>query len=135
MHRPSLTITTHDARRLEALLQEASSRDAPMAALLEQELSRATLVEAQDVGPDVVTMHSRVLCKDERSAQLHEVELVYPHEADVDQGRISILAPVGTALLGLAVGDGIEWPVPGGGTTRVHVMAVTYQPEASRRLD
>jgi regulator of nucleoside diphosphate kinase len=135
MDRPSLTVTTHDARRLEALLQVASVRSAPMAALLEQELSRATLVAPQDVPPHVVTMHSRVVCKDEASGGLHEVELVYPHEADADRGRLSILAPVGTALLGLAVGDAIDWPVPGGRVTRVRVMAVPFQPEAIRRLD
>jgi regulator of nucleoside diphosphate kinase len=135
MDRPSLTVTTHDARRLEALLQGAAGRDAPMAPLLEQELSRATLVAPQDVPPYVVTMHSRVVCKDESSGEQHVVELVYPHEADADRGRVSILAPVGTALLGLAVGDAIDWPVPGGRMTRVRVMAVPFQPEATRRLD
>ena len=135
MDRPNLTVTTHDAHRLEELLQGASGRSAPMASLLEQELSRATLVEPQDVPADIVTMHSRVVCKDESSGEQHEIELVYPHEADSDRGRISVLAPVGTALLGLAVGNAIEWPVPGGRTTRVRVMAVPYQPEAARRAD
>jgi regulator of nucleoside diphosphate kinase len=135
MDRPNLTLTTHDARRLEALLQGAAGRRAAMAPMLEQELSRATLVDPQDVPPCIVTMHSRVVCKDEGSGEQHEVELVYPHEADAGRGRVSILAPVGTALLGLAVGDAIDWPVPGGRTTRVRVMAVPYQPEATRRLD
>lgn len=135
MDRPTLTVTTHDARRLEALLQGATVRGAPMACLLEQELSRATIVAPQDVPPSVVTMHSRVICKDESSGEQHDVELVYPHEADAGQGRISVLAPLGTALLGLAVGDAIDWPVPGGRTTRVRVVAVPHQPEATRRLD
>ena len=135
MHRPSLTVTTHDARRLEALLQGATVRGAPMASLLEQELSRATLVAPQDVPPYIVTMHSRVVCRDEDSGEQREVELVYPQEADADLGRVSILAPVGTALLGLAVGDAIDWPVPGGRTARVRVMSVPYQPEATHLLD
>lgn len=135
MDRPSLTVTTHDARRLEALLQGAAVRGAPMAGLLERELSRAVLVAPRDVPPYIVTMHSRVVCKDEGSGAQHEVELVYPHEADVDRGRISILAPVGTALLGLAVGDAIDWPVPGGRTTRMRVVAIAFQPESTQRLD
>lgn len=135
MDRPNLTVTTHDALRLEALLQGATGRNAPMASLLEQELSRATLVEPQDVPADIVTMHSRVLCRDESSGEQHEIELVYPQEADSDRGRISILAPVGAALLGLSVGDAIDWPVPGGRMTRVHVVAVPFQPEARQRLD
>ena len=135
MDRPNLTVTTHDVRRLEALLQGETGRGAPMAALLEQELARATLVEPQDVPAGTVTMHSRVVCQEEGSGEQHEIELVYPHEADADLGRISILAPVGTALLGLAVGDAIDWPVPGGRTTRMRVMAVPYQPEAASLLD
>ena len=135
MFRPNLTVSTHDARRLEALLQGETGRGAPMAGLLEQELARATLVEPTQVPADVVTMHSRVVCADDTSGERHEVELEYPHEADADLGRISILAPVGTALLGLAVGDAIDWPVPGGRTTRVRVMAVPYQPEATHLLD
>jgi regulator of nucleoside diphosphate kinase len=135
MIRPNLTVTTHDARRLEALLQGEAGRGAPMASLLEQELARATLVDPTQIPADVVTMHSRVECQDETSGERHEVELVYPHEADADLGRVSILAPVGTALLGLAVGDAIDWPMPGGRMTRVRVMAVSYQPEMTRRLD
>ena len=135
MDRPNLTVTTHDARRLEALLQGATARSTPMASLLEEELSRAVLVEPQDVPPDIVTMHSRVVCRDEGSGEQREIELVYPHEADAARDRISILAPVGTALLGLAVGSSIEWPVPGGRTTRMRVMAVPYQPKATKRLD
>jgi len=132
MERPALTVTTDDARRLEAVLQGAASAS-PMAALLEEELLRATLVAPGDVAPDVVTMNSRVLCRDEDSGEQHELELVYPHEADAERQRVSVLAPVGAALLGLAAGSAIEWPLPGGRTTRVRVLAVTHQPEAALR--
>jgi regulator of nucleoside diphosphate kinase len=135
MIRPNLTVSTHDARRLEALLQGETGRDAPMASLLEQELARATLVEPTQVPVNVVTMHSRVVCRDESSGERHEVELVYPGEADAGLGRISVFAPLGAALLGLTVGDAIDWPIPGGRTTRVRVIAVPYQPEAMHLVD
>ena len=134
MNRPSLMLTTHDARRLEALLESPTGRTSPMSSLLEQELARAQLVEAQDIAADIVTMNSRVVCEDEITGERHVLEVVYPHEADADQGRVSVLAPVGAALLGLAAGNVIEWPVPGGRTTRVRVIAVPYQPEAARRV-
>jgi regulator of nucleoside diphosphate kinase len=133
MNRPSLMLTTQDARRLDALLLGATGRASPMSPLLEQELARAQLVEAEDIAADVVTMNSRVVCQDETTGERHEIELVYPHEADADRGRVSVLAPVGAALLGLTAGNVIEWPVPGGRTTRVRVIAVPYQPEAARR--
>ena len=116
-----------------ALLQSAAGMASPMAPLLEQELSRARWVDAEAIAPDVVTMNSRVVCEDESSGERHELELVYPHEADVDRRRVSVLAPVGAALLGLAVGSSIEWPLPGGRTTRVRVLAVPFQPEAAQR--
>lgn len=133
MHRPDLMLTAQDARRLEALLQGAAGRASPMAPLLESELARAQVVDDADIAADVVTMNSRVVCVDESSGEQHEIELVYPHEADAETGRVSVLAPVGAALLGLSAGSVIEWPVPGGRTTRVRVVAVPYQPESARR--
>lgn len=132
MERPNLTVTTQDARRLEALLRSPEASNSPAAGLLEQELSRATLVDSGHIYADVVTMNSRVVCLDEESGVRHEVELVYPHEADAARGRVSVLAPVGAALLGLSVGSAIEWPVPGGRTTRFLVLSVLFQPEAAR---
>jgi regulator of nucleoside diphosphate kinase len=133
MDRPGLVVTTDDARRLDALLQGSTGSASPMAALLEEELARASVVAPGDIAADVVTMHSRVVCRDELSGDQHEIELVYPHEADADRGRVSVLAPVGAALLGLAVGSAIDWPMPGGRRARVRVVAVPYQPEAARR--
>jgi len=131
--RPALVITTRDARRLEALLESPAGRASPTTPLLEEELTRAQLVEAEDVSPDVVTMNSRVMCTDLVSGEQHEFELVYPHEADADQGRISVLAPIGAALLGLTVGSSIAWPVPGGRMAHVRVTAVMSQPVAAIR--
>ncbi len=132
MERPSLMMTTQDARRLEALIASPRGISSPMSALLEQELARAELVEADRISPDVVTMNSRVICKDEISGEQHEIELVYPHEADPSKGRVSVLAPVGAALLGMIVGNTIDWPIPGGRTTRLRVLAVLFQPESAQ---
>ena len=76
-------------------------------------------------------MHSRVECEEELSGEHHTLTLVYPNEANVDSGRISILAPVGSALLGLSQGQSIDWTAPDGRPLRLHVTAVHYQPEAS----
>lgn len=133
MERPDLVVTVDDARRLDALLGSATGQASPTAPLLDEELARARLVAADQIGPDIVTMNSLVICRNELSGEQHEIELVYPHEADAGLGRVSVLAPVGAALLGLAVGSSIEWPLPGGRSTRVRVVAVLYQPEAARR--
>lgn len=133
MERPSLKMTTQDARRLEALIASPPGLSSPMSALLEQELARAEWVDADQIPPDVVTMNSRVACKDEISGEQHEIELVYPHEADSQRGRVSVLAPVGAALLGMTVGSTIDWPIPGGRMTRLRVLAVLAQPEAAQR--
>ena len=79
--------------------------------------------------PTVVTMNSTVRFEVESSAEEFRLTLVYPRDVDASGEKISILAPVGAALLGLAQGDSIEWPKPGGGTLRVRIKEVTYQPE------
>ena len=127
MERPSLMMTTQDARRLEALIASPLGISSPMSALLEQELARAELVEADRISPDVVTMNSRVICKDEISGEQHEIELVYPDEADPAQGKISVLTPVGSALLGLRVGQEIPWDFPDGSVHRLKVASVTQK--------
>jgi regulator of nucleoside diphosphate kinase len=75
-------------------------------------------------------MNSRVVFEDEQTGERREVTLVYPREADIDAGKISILVPVGSALLGLRVGQSIDWTLPGGQKRRYRVIAVPYQPEA-----
>ena len=132
MDRPDLIVTTHNVRRLEDLLQSPELQDSPMAQLLEQELASARVVEDDRIPADVVTMNSRVVCQDEDSGARHELELVYPHESDLERHRVSVLAPVGAALLGLAVGNTIAWPMPGGRTARVRVVSLPFQPEAAK---
>jgi regulator of nucleoside diphosphate kinase len=129
--RPNIILSTTDAERLERLLDSVDEADFPGKADLEAELSRAIVVEAKDIPPKVVTMRSTVKFRIESSSEERCLTLVYPSDVD-DSGRtISILAPVGSALLGLSEGDEIDWPKPGGGTLRVRIEEVTYQPERS----
>lgn len=128
---PSLLVSTHDARRLEALLARAAS---PATEALENELLRAELVEPFDMPCDVVTMNSQLVCTDDAGHE-HHVRLVYPQDADASEHKVSVLAPLGSALLGLRVGSAIARPLPNGRTTMVRVTKVTYQPEAHGQLD
>jgi regulator of nucleoside diphosphate kinase len=93
------------------------------------------IVDRAELPADVVSMSSRVTFVDECSGQRREVTLVYPARAHPAAGRLSVLAPLGAALLGLSVGQTIEWPLPGGRTARVRIEAVHYQPEAAGDLD
>jgi regulator of nucleoside diphosphate kinase len=83
---------------------------------------------------DVVTMNSRVRIKDLNSGEEMTLTLVFPAEANFDQGRVSIMAPIGTALIGCRAGDTVEWEVPSG-TRKFKIEAVIYQPEAAGDYD
>ena len=95
---------------------------------LSDELDRAIVVPLERMPADVVTMHSRCIYIDESTGTAREVELVYPEEADPELGKISVLAPIGSALLGLAVGQSIDWELPGGRIHRITVKCVLSQP-------
>jgi regulator of nucleoside diphosphate kinase len=127
--RPNIILSTTDAERLERLLDSVDEADFPGKADLESELSRAIVVDAKDIPPKVVTMRSTVRFRIESSSEERCLTLVYPSDVDESGRTISILAPVGSALLGLSEGDEIDWPKPGGGTLRVRIEEVTYQPE------
>jgi len=95
---------------------------------LHAELTRATVVNAEELPPDVVTMRSRVLIMLENEEK--EITLVYPNEANRSTGKISILSPIGTAIIGYRAGDVINWLTPGG-LKHIKIKTVLYQPEAS----
>ncbi|HET9532199.1 MAG TPA: nucleoside diphosphate kinase regulator [Blastocatellia bacterium] len=97
---------------------------------LQDELERAEVVAPNDIPRDVVTMRSTVRLKDLDSDKEMVYSLVFPSEADIDEGKISVLAPVGTAMIGHKVGNVIEWEVPSG-LRRLKVEEILYQPEAS----
>lgn len=126
-------MTNNDMKRLKALITDAMEKDPATRdnlRQLEDELNQAEICEQQDIPKDVITMNSKVHLRDLTSNEDLIYTLVYPAHANLELGRISVLAPVGTAMIGYRVGDVIEWPVPGG-VRRLEVKDVLYQPEAS----
>ena len=129
--KPPITISTLDAARLERMLDSLGSNQFPDNDDLQTELDRANIVEPQKIPPDVVTMNSTVTFRIESSDKEFSLTLVYPNDVDDSTRKISVLAPVGSALLGLREGDEISWPKPGGGLLLVRILKVMYQPERS----
>lgn len=113
----TILVTDRDFWRLSALVRASAAdytRDQEHIDRLEGELGRSVPVATAEVPTDVVTMHSRVTVRDLDAGTSRTYTLVFPREADLSSGRLSVLAPLGTALLGYRVGDEIEWPMPGG---------------------
>lgn len=129
--RSPIYITHEDMKKLRALLSSASipERDQECIAELEEELDRAIIVESKDIPRQVITMNSKFCLRNLENDKLHVLTLVYPHEADISKGKLSILAPVGVAVIGYRVCDIIEWDVPKG-TIRLRVESIIFQPEA-----
>lgn len=94
---------------------------------LAEELDRAIVVEMEQVPMDVVTMHTRCTYIDQGIGTQREIELVFPDEADPAMGKISVLTPVGSALIGLRVGQEIAWEFPDGSMRRLKVASVTQR--------
>ena len=130
MNTPSIVITQLDADRLDKLLGNLSEQQFPGKERLEAELVRATIVDSKDVPPNIVTMNSVVIFSTGDGKEF-SLKLVYPKDADGSADKVSILAPIGSALLGLTEGDSISWPVHGGTTTNVQIIRVAEQPERS----
>jgi regulator of nucleoside diphosphate kinase len=127
--RPAITLSSLDAARLESMLDSLASKQIPNLEDLRAELDRAQVVKPEEMPGDVVTMNSTVVFRMESSNTEFSLTLVYPRDLGDGTGKISILAPVGSALLGLREGDEISWPKPGGGLLKVRILKVTYQPE------
>lgn len=125
-----ITINEQDWLRLEKMLSQVPL--SPYREWLETELDRAQVVPATAVKPGLVTMNSTVRYRDESTGKEKEVTLVYPDEADMQSGKVSVLAPVGAALIGLSVGQVIEWKMPDGRNKTLRVCEVLYQPENSK---
>ena len=130
-------ITSQDKDRLEDVLAEVAVSDSrkrgDLNALLE-ELQRAVIVDPQEVPNDVITMNSRADLLDLESGETLTFTLVFPMDANVEEGRISVLAPIGAGMLGYRVDDEFEWNVPAG-VRRMRVTRVDYQPEAAGDFD
>ena len=127
--RPQIVLTSQDLERLETLLESLPPSSVPGSAELLAELERAEIVEPEQIPPSVVTMNSTVRFSMDSSGAEFCLTLVYPKDVDGTGEKISVLAPVGSALLGLSTGDEIEWPKPGGGTIKVRIKEIVYQPE------
>jgi regulator of nucleoside diphosphate kinase len=136
MKRP-ICITSQDKQRLEDLLAEVAVSNprarGDLNALVE-ELHRASIVDPKDVPADVITMNSRAEMLDLDSGEAGSFTLVFPAEANVEEEKISVLAPIGAGMLGYRVNDEFEWNVPGG-TRRMRVARIHYQPEAAGNFD
>lgn len=128
---PPITVNRLDLDRIETLLNSPRWQGQPMARALETELARAVVREPAQITPDVVTMNSTVECVEELSGQQHTLTLCYPADADGAQGKVSVMAPVGAALLGLSVGQSIDWQGPDRRPLRLRVARIPYQPEAA----
>jgi len=126
-------MTGYDKDRLTKLIediQDSDSQDKNYLTALQEELDHAKVVSSSDIPKDVITMNSQV-CLVDQSTQKEEVfTLVFPQDADISQGRISVLAPIGTAMLGYRVGQVFQWKVPVGERT-LKVKEILYQPEAA----
>jgi len=129
----NIHITKPDYERLMKLIEIAREREGDANReyidTLEEELDRAEVVQQKDIPEDVITMRSKVRLKDLDTGEEMIYRLVFPTEANYDEGRISILAPIGTAMLGYRRDDVIEWQVPSG-VRRLRVEEVLYQPES-----
>jgi regulator of nucleoside diphosphate kinase len=123
-----LYVTEPDMERLQALMEIRSESDARYLATLEDELSHARVVSPEKVPKDVITMNSTVRLKDLDTGEEKIYTLVFPGDIKAIPGAVSVLAPIGTALIGYRAGDVIEWDVPAG-TRRLKVLEVMYQPE------
>lgn len=129
----TIQVTSFDMNRLFAMIEQLRRNGSPETAnleKLEEELARSNEVEASDLPADVVSMNSRVMLQEMASGQEMTCSLVFPTQANVSENRISILAPLGTAILGYRVGDAIEWPTPGG-MRQYKILELPYQPEAA----
>ncbi len=132
-----IVITQFDHDRLSRLLDRVRRQELvpPAAAVaLEEELERATVVAPQEIPPNVVTMNSEVRVVDLDTGQSMRLAVVFPAASAPGAGKVSVLAPLGLALLGVRAGEEIAWEMPGG-VRRLRVEQIVYQPEAAGRFD
>ena len=133
MEKRTICINAFDRKRLIKLIEDSSNYNNPdkiHLKELEKELNRGKIVEPKDIPKDVITMNSMVHFKDLDSGEEMTYTLVFPDMADISNNKISILAPIGTALIGYRVGDIIKLEVPAG-LRKLKVEEILYQPEAA----
>ena len=137
MERHNVLITRENMDRLKSLLESSGSllaKDRRHLETLEQQLECAQVVATDQIPPDVVTINSCVTIRHLDDSRVHTYTLVLPGQANLAKGRISVLAPIGSALIGCRTGDFVDLEVPGG-ARRLCVEEILYQPEAARAVD
>lgn len=131
MHNSAIRVTSLDMQRLRNLLDKPElTNQKQYLQVLEREIDLAVVVQSSEVSPDTVTMNSTVQLVDLRTSEEMMLTLVYPDNANIVEGRVSVLAPVGLAILGCREGETVEWEVPDG-IRSLKVDRVIYQPEAA----
>jgi regulator of nucleoside diphosphate kinase len=131
MTKPTITINELDVERLDTLLAQPAFAGTVVAQALNEELDRAEILPPHAIPADVVTMNSRVRFHDLSREEEHIRTLVYPASLKDSNEQLSVMAPLGAALLGLHVNDEISWKLPGRDETRITVLELLYQPEAA----
>jgi regulator of nucleoside diphosphate kinase len=133
MNQRKIFITDFDKKRLDQMISnhlQAYNPELKYLTALQGELNRAEIVSSERIPQDVVTMNSKVTVQDIETGEASTYTLVFPAAADASQDKISILAPIGTAIIGYRVGDAVEWEVPAG-IRKLKVTEIIYQPEAA----
>ncbi|MEL7565933.1 MAG: nucleoside diphosphate kinase regulator [Dehalobacterium sp.] len=134
----TINITVKDRERILKLIKKekefGTGRNKEFLKDLEQELNRANIVSSENIPGDSITMNSKVLLKDLDLGKEAIYTLVYPEDADLNENKISVLAPIGTAILGFREGDVINWKIPAG-IAKLKVEKIIYQPEADGNYD
>lgn len=136
MKKRKISITEKDKLKLKSLFRATigvSSNDLNNMKELLEEIERAEVISDDNIEENVITMNSTVVVKDIDSKKEYDYTIVYPEYADSSKNKISVLAPVGTALLGYKVGDIVEWKVPAG-KRRFLVQEILFQPEAALKV-
>jgi regulator of nucleoside diphosphate kinase len=131
MSRPTIIINELDAERIDRLLEQPAFASLPIASALNDELDRAQMCAPQDMPANVVTMNSQVKFRDLTTGEVRTRTLVYPAQMTDSSTQLSVMAPVGAALIGLRNGDTIHWELPGGTATHLEVLELIWQPEAA----
>lgn len=121
---PAIVLSTDDHQRLTNLAVASAEAVPEVSDYLAEELDRATVVAPDEVAAGVVTMNARVTFRDETTKQTRTVTLVYPHDADLAEGKVSVLTPIGAALIGVAEGHSICWYTRNGEAKTLTVLAV-----------
>ena len=124
--KPEITVSTSDLERLEGLLSKLPTRNRSDLDGLRAELERANILDTDGMPADVIMMNSRARFREETSGREYELTLAWPHEASAADGKVSIFSPAGSALLGLSVGQRIDWQTPEGHAIQLRVLAVSH---------